>query len=56
MELRLAVIDPSRLTLAARFDLGRGWSMAAGAQGYAEMTTLGTREVYLAGAVFTYKW
>jgi hypothetical protein len=48
--------DPKRLTAAAHFDLGQGWSLDAGAQGWMENYLGGARMILTSGVVLTYRW
>jgi len=48
--------DQKRLTAAAHFDLGKGFSLDAGAQGFMQNDLLGAHFVLTSGVVLTYRW
>jgi hypothetical protein len=48
--------DQKRLTAAAHFDLGKGWSLDAGAQGWMQSYLGGARMILTSGVVLTYRW
>lgn len=52
----LDVDDKKRLTAAAHFDLGKGWSLDAGAQGYMSRYLGGARFILTGGATVSYRW
>jgi hypothetical protein len=48
--------DQTRMSAVAHFDLGHGFSLDAGAQGYMENYLGGARPILTAGIALTYRW